>query len=106
MDNKNNKSNPTVFQGGTGRRHFLKLSAMAGIVGAVCATDMPLDSWVSQPTPDQSDALRLGLAGKSFYGFLDPGRWSSLRTFAGFSAVYSALAEIDLTGTLNNFRYS
>lgn len=84
MDNKNNKGNPTVFQGGTYRRYFLKLSAVAGEVFAVCATCMHLDSWAAQFTSDKSDAFRLGLAGKSFHGFLDPGCWSALRNFVGF----------------------
>lgn len=98
MDNKNNKGNPTIFQGGANRRDFLKLSAMAGVVGAVCAMGFPISSWAAQPTPKAGGVLTLGLAGSSTSDSLDPGSWSDTFAFVGFSAVYNTLAEIDVTG--------
>src|SRR5690606_16381791 len=98
MANKKN-NNSQIFQGGqTNRRDFLKLSAMAGMVGAACAMGLPTGSWAAQPQPRRGGVLKLGLAGSSTSDSLDPGSWSDTFTFVGFSAVYNTLAEIEVDG--------
>lgn len=98
MTNKKNNNSQT-FQGRqSNRRDFLKLSAMAGMVGAVCAMGMPVGSWAAQPQPKRGGVLKLGLAGSSTSDSLDPGSWSDTFTFVGFSAIYNTLVEIDVNG--------
>lgn len=99
MRNNNNNDTLDPATPGSSRREFLRLSVMAGVLGATSGLWLPAGAAELPATPKKGGTFRLGLAGASTSDSLNPGSWSDTFAFVGFSAIYNTLVEIDTDGS-------